>query len=141
MPEDIRWQQRFANYLRALGKLAEAVDLARERALSDLEQQGLIQGFEFTHELAWNVLKDFLEYQGIHNLIGSKDAVRSAFKNGLLENGDTWMTMILDRNRSLHTYNQEIAAEIAGRILAEYYPEFRKLAARFNTLLAAAEDR
>lgn len=141
MPEDIRWQQRFANYLRALGKLAEAVDLARERALSDLEQQGLIQGFEFTHELAWNVLKDFLEYQGIHNLIGSKDAVRSAFKNGLLENGDTWMTMILDRNRSSHTYNQEIAAEIAGRILAEYYPEFRKLAARFKALLAAAEDR
>lgn len=140
MPEDIRWKQRFDNYQRALARLTEAVELAHERKLSDLEEQGLIQGFAFTHELAWNVLKDFLEHQGVGTIIGSKGAVRSAFKNGLIENGDTWMTMIQDRNRSSHTYNPAVAREIAGRIVADYFPEFQKMAERFSTILAGSGD-
>jgi nucleotidyltransferase substrate binding protein (TIGR01987 family) len=84
MTEDIRWLRRFANYTRALQSLSDAVSLAGERPLSKLEQQGLIQAFEFTHELAWNVLKDYLEQQGIFGLIGSRDASRSAFQNGLI---------------------------------------------------------
>ncbi len=140
MSKDIRWKQRFENYQRALQKLAEAVELAEQRELSDLEKQGLIQGFEFTHELAWNVLKDFLQHQGIHNLIGSKDAVRSAFKNGLIDNGDVWMTMILDRNRSSHTYNIEIAEEIAERIVTEYFPKFKKMSERFTMILEESGD-
>jgi hypothetical protein len=60
MTEDIRWKQRLANYRKALKTLTDAVELSRQRPLSDLEKQGLIQGFEFTHELAWNVLKDYL---------------------------------------------------------------------------------
>ena len=59
--DDIRWIQRFDNYQRALDALQEAVELSQQRALSKLEQQGLIQGFEFTHELAWKTLKDFLD--------------------------------------------------------------------------------
>ncbi|HKK33739.1 MAG TPA: nucleotidyltransferase substrate binding protein [Desulfomicrobiaceae bacterium] len=140
MSEDIRWKQRFSNYLKALQQLTYAVELAEKRELTDLEKQGLIQGFEFTHELAWKVLKDFLENQGISNLIGSKDAVRSAFKNGLIENGDVWMTMILDRNRTSHTYDLEISEEIAARILANYYPEFQKMAKRFNILQEEREE-
>ncbi|MFO7816327.1 MAG: HI0074 family nucleotidyltransferase substrate-binding subunit [Desulfovibrionales bacterium] len=97
MSDDIRWEQRFENYKQAFSRLAEAVDLAHERELSDLEKLGLIQGFDFTHELAWNVLKDYLEHQEVSGIIGSKGAVRSAFKNGLIENGDIWMTMILDK--------------------------------------------
>jgi len=62
--------------------------LSHERALTELEQQGLIQGFEFTHELAWNVLKDYLDDQSVANLIASKDATRSALKVGLIEDGD-----------------------------------------------------
>ncbi len=92
--DDIRWKQRFSNYLRAYGNLAEAVELSRTRPLTKLEQQGLIQGFEFTHELAWNVLKDYLEEKGISGLIGSKDATRTAFKNGLIEDGDSWMNAV-----------------------------------------------
>ena len=76
MTEDIRWKQRFDNFSRALASLRKAVELSRERPLSELEQQGLIQGFEFTHELAWNVLKDYLEAKGISGLVGSRDAVR-----------------------------------------------------------------
>mgnify|MGYP000249319232 CR=1 FL=1 len=58
--EDIRWIQRFNNYRKALARLGEAVQLAEERELSDLEQQGLIQGFEFTFDLAWKTLQDYL---------------------------------------------------------------------------------
>ena len=86
--QDIRWKQRFDNYLQVFQTLVEAVELARTRELSKLEQQGLIQGFEFTHELAWNVLKDYLEEQGFVDIIGSKNAPRQAFKNGLLTDGD-----------------------------------------------------
>ena len=65
MTQDIRWKQRFSNYRKAFQNLVDAVELAHSRELSNLEQQGLIQSFEFTHELAWNVLKDYLEHQGI----------------------------------------------------------------------------
>ncbi|WP_430754834.1 nucleotidyltransferase substrate binding protein [Magnetovirga frankeli] len=65
MTMDIRWKQRFDNFQRALHQLTLAMALKAQRPLSDLEQQGLIQGFEFTHELAWNVLKDYLEMEGI----------------------------------------------------------------------------
>jgi nucleotidyltransferase substrate binding protein (TIGR01987 family) len=140
MTEDIRWQQRFDNYQRALARLAEAVELAEKRELSDLEEQGLIQAFEFTHELAWNVLKDYLEYQGVGQIIGSKGAVRSALANGLIENGETWMSMILDRNRSSHTYNLDIAREIAARVRDEYFPAFQRLAERFNAILSGTGE-
>ena len=59
---DIRWQQRLANYSKALEQLGSAVSTSRQRSLFDLEKQGLIQAFEFTHELAWNVMKDYLAH-------------------------------------------------------------------------------
>lgn len=84
-------------------QLKKGAALARQRQLSELEQQGLIQTFEFTHELAWNVLKDFLEWQGYVGIVGSKDASREAFKNDLIEDGETWMEMIKARNLTTHT--------------------------------------
>src|SRR6202044_849178 len=112
-----RWKQRFSNYINALQNLSEAKALSEERPLTKLEQQGLIQSFEFTHELAWNVLKDYLEDKGIVGLIGSKDATREAFKNGLLEQGEDWMDMIKARNQTSHTYNIAVAEKIARDIL------------------------
>ena len=135
MTHDIRWKQRFQNFERALEQLRRAVTLRRERPLSDLEEQGLIQGFEFTHELAWNLLKDFLEAQGIAGLIGSRDAIRTAFKNGLLEDGETWMEMIKARNLSSHTYQQDLAQRIATDILTRFYPAFVALEQRMRSLL------
>jgi len=140
MPEDIRWKQRFNNYLKALQTLTDAVKLAEERELSTLEAQGVIQSFEFTHELAWNVLKDYLEYQGVSDIVGSRGAVREAFKNGLLEDGETWMTMIKDRNLSFHTYDLERAQEIVERILEEYHPAFLKMAKKFNAFYEQSES-
>src|SRR5687768_12282090 len=126
MPQDpdVRWQQRLQSFRKAFGRLSEAAALAGERELSDLEQQGLIQAFEFTHELAWNALKDFLESRGTNHLYGSKDATRAAFAQGLIENGDAWMEMIDSRNQTSHTYNEETADEIAAAIVSSYVPEF-----------------
>lgn len=109
--------------------------LSAERPLSELEQQGLIQGFEFTHELAWNMLKDFLEAQGIAGLIGSRDAIRTAFKNGLLQEGETWMEMIKARNLSSHTYQLELANRLAAEILQRFYPAFVALEQKMQELV------
>src|ERR1017187_6307458 len=98
--QDIRWIQRFQNFKKAFHQLSDAASLANQRPLSELEQQGYIQAFEFTHELAWNVLKDYLEAQGFVNIIGSKGATREAFKNGLIADGEAWMEMIDSRNKS-----------------------------------------
>lgn len=131
---DVRWKQRFNNYSKAFQTLKEAVDLAKERDLSKLEQQGLIQSFEFTHELAWKVLKDYLADKGIAGLIGARDATREAFKNDLIEDGDAWMAMIADRNQTSHTYNPEIARAVVENILRLFYPAFGKMTKKFAAL-------
>ena len=131
MTQDIRWKQRFENFQRALKQLSLAMDLKAQRPLSDLEQQGLIQGFEFTHELAWNVLKDYLEMEGIQGLVGSRSTAREAFKRGLVMDGEVWMDMIEKRNLSSHTYNQTVALTIVEAIAVRYYPAFCELQQRF----------
>ena len=118
---DIRWQQRFANFKKALSQLTLAVLQNQQHPLSNLEKQGLVQAFEYTYELGWNTLKDYLAYQGIVDLIGSRDTIREAFSRGLIADGEGWMSMLVDRNRSSHTYNEEVADEIAADILTKHY--------------------
>ena len=134
--QDIRWIQRFQNYQKALAQLRQAVELSRQRALSSLEQQGLIQAFEYTHELAWNTLKDFLEARGTTGLFGSRDATRAAFALGLIEQGEIWMQMIQSRNQSTHTYNEDTAEQIATAISGAYVAEFARLQTRLEQLAA-----
>jgi nucleotidyltransferase substrate binding protein (TIGR01987 family) len=132
--QDVRWKQRFNNYIKALQNLTEAAALAKQRALSKLEQQGLIQSFEFTHELAWKVLKDYLEHQGVTGLTASRDSSREAFKVGLIEQGEEWMEMITARNLTSHTYNPEVAEKIVSDILERFYPAFTSMAKKFTAL-------
>ena len=132
--KDIRWKQRFDNYRRALQTLTEAVELSQQRPLSKLEQQGIIQGFEFTHELAWNVLKDYLEDQGYVSIVGSKNATRLAFKNNLISDGDVWMDMIKARNLSSHTYNVDLAENMTKDIVDRYYKAFCAMENHLSTL-------
>jgi nucleotidyltransferase substrate binding protein (TIGR01987 family) len=122
--KDIRWHQRLSNYEKALAQLNKAAALNEERKLSELEMQGLIQSFEFTHELAWNVMKDYFYYQGNNEIRGSRDATRQAFKYELISDGEIWMDMILSRNKTTHTYDEETAKEIAENILNEYVKPF-----------------
>jgi nucleotidyltransferase substrate binding protein (TIGR01987 family) len=82
MKKSIRWVERLENFKSALLQLQKAVTLAKAKPLSDLEKQGVIQAFEFTHELAWNVLKDYFEYQGTTSITGSRDASRTRRNNG-----------------------------------------------------------
>ncbi|MEI8140770.1 MAG: nucleotidyltransferase substrate binding protein [bacterium] len=135
--QDIRWEQRLANYSSALAQLAKAVSLAGQRPLSDLEQQGLIQAFEFTHELAWNVMKDYFAHQGNPSITGSRDAVRESLNKGLITGGEGWMEMIKSRNQSSHTYNQKVAEEIVGKIVAQYHSLFQDFLKRMQGLMAS----
>ncbi len=125
MDGDIRWKQRLANFKKAFAHLDEAVLLSRQRTLSDLERQGLIQAFEFTHEVAWNLMKDWFDFQGNSEISGSRDATREAFRMGIIQDGEIWMEMIKSRNQSSHTYNLETASEIATAIAERYWQAFR----------------
>jgi nucleotidyltransferase substrate binding protein (TIGR01987 family) len=131
---DVRWKQRFANFLKALSQLEKAVALAETRPLSELEEQGLIQSFEFTHELAWNVMKDYFEFQGIGSLTGPRDATQEAFQRGLIIEGDQWMEMIKSRNKTSHTYNQATAKDIAQKIQGQYFSQFHSFSKKMSEL-------
>lgn len=133
-PKDIRWELRFANYRKALAKLAQAVrvvgtanddsNLKSSDDLQEMIREGLIHRFEYTHQLAWNVMKDYAEYQGAIELGGSRDATREAFKMGIITNAEVWMDMIKSRNESSHTYNEATAEEIYRKVVNAYYPLF-----------------
>jgi nucleotidyltransferase substrate binding protein (TIGR01987 family) len=128
---DIRWMQRFNNYSKALDQLTKFIEKGE---LNELEKQGMIQAFEYTYELAWNMMKDYFEDQGETTIFGSRDAFRLAFKRGLIENGEAWMAMITSRTLTSHTYNEEIAEEIAADIATVYFQEFVALRSKFETL-------
>lgn len=121
MTEDIRWVQRLDNWTKALGQLSKFME--REE-LNDLEEQGLIQCFEYNHELAWKTQKDFLEAQGVTDLFGSKNVARQAFASGLINDGKVWMDMIESRNLTSHTYNEETTKKIVADIVDRYYAAF-----------------
>lgn len=137
---DVRWLQRLDNYGRALATLQRAVVIANNRALTELEEQGLIQAFEFTHELSWLLLKDFLADQGVSGISGSRDAVREAVVRELVTPGSeaTWMEMIRSRNLTNHTYNPALAQEIAELIVQRYAPALEELQ---STMLTRAAQR
>jgi nucleotidyltransferase substrate binding protein (TIGR01987 family) len=124
MIEDVRWQQRLQNFQHAKAALGRGVAVANERTLSELEQQGLIQAFEFTHELAWKVMKDYLAHQGNTDITGSRDATRAAFAANLLTDGEGWMDMIRSRNLTSHTYNLNVASDIARQVCERFWPAF-----------------
>lgn len=132
--KDIRWIQRFNNYKKAMSELKEAIELSRERTLTKLEELGLIHTFEYTHELALKTLKDFLEYKGNINIYGSKDVIKESFKLNLIVNGEVWMDMIKSKNKTSHTYNENIANEIVTAIINNYYDEFDKLQIKLNKI-------
>jgi nucleotidyltransferase substrate binding protein (TIGR01987 family) len=134
---DVRWKLCFENFKKALTQLDEADELSRQRPLSRLENQGLIKAFEFTYELAWNTLRDFLQFQGIPDLVGSRDTLREAFKLSLIKDSEGWTMMLNDRNRSSHTYNQTTADDIVEHIHGRYVTLFHQMSATIAAQLAA----
>ncbi len=130
--KDIRWQQRFANFEKAVAQLTEFIEKGE---LNKFEEQGLVKCFEYNHELAWNVMKDFLRDDGIKDIFGSKTATKQAFNKGLIDNGEVWMEMIESRNESVHTYNEETADKIAFKIINDYYSEIMEFYNKMKSLL------
>jgi nucleotidyltransferase substrate binding protein (TIGR01987 family) len=119
MEQDIRWKQRFANFEKAFLVFKSAVAI---QAPNDLEKEGTVQRFEFTHELAWKVMKDYLEYEGYKNIVGSRTATKEAFNKNLLSDGQEWMNMIESRNETVHTYRKEILETEYRKITVIYFP-------------------
>ncbi|MGA1133383.1 MAG: nucleotidyltransferase substrate binding protein [Prochlorotrichaceae cyanobacterium] len=128
---DVRWQQRFQNYQKALNQLRKFIEKGE---LNALEQQGLIKAFEYTYELAWKVMKDYYEDQGEIGIQGSRDAIRLAFQRGLIEAGDEWMMMIKSRVNSVHTYNQVLAEQVSQDIQNIYFSLFVKFEEKMQQL-------
>ena len=133
----IRWQQRFQNLERAFLQLQRGLAI---ECPSDIERQGIIQSFEFTFELAWNTLRDLLRSQGNESLLGSRDTLREAFRLELIQDGESWMLMIQDRNLTSHTYNRATADAIAANIQQHYLGCFQSLRTRLQIRLEQ-EDR
>jgi len=131
---DIRWLQRFENYKKALIQMTEAIELINARALSNIEKQGFIKAFEFTHELAWKVLKDFANYQGDSQIMGSRDATRYGFANQIIKDGETWMQMIVSRNKAVHSYDEQAITQLIGIIKQDYFELFKQLQVELEKL-------
>lgn len=133
MEQDIRWKQRFQSFSDALKHLRyAATEIANP---SDLEKEGTIQRFEFTHELAWKVMKDYLTYEGITGIVGSRSATREAFNKGIITDGQTWMDMIESRNKTVHTYIDEILEQEYALIVSKYYPLLESFCQKMYPLL------
>ena len=131
MNKDIRWKQRFSNFNKALIQLQKFID---KGDLSELEAQGLVKAFEYTYELAWNTIKDFLEFSGQSDIYGSRDAIRKGFQLGLITDGDGWMDMLKSRNQTSHTYNEDTARQINNAVVTRYYDLFIRLRTKFEQL-------
>jgi nucleotidyltransferase substrate binding protein (TIGR01987 family) len=129
--KDIRWEQRFSNFQKALDQLQKFIDKGN---LSILEKQGLVKAFEYTFELAWTTLKDFLEYKGQTDFFGPRDTIRKSFELGLISDGENWMDMLMSRNKTSHTYNEETANEICLAVANDYYPLFKQLRVKLENL-------
>ena len=127
---DIRWIQRFTNYQKALAQLTRFM---QKNELNEMEEQGLIQSFEYTFELAWKTLQDFLEEQGGYlDIKGPRPVLMRAFQDGYLTNGEKRMEMLKDRNRTVHSYDEDIAHQISKAIILDYYKLFIELNERLS---------
>lgn len=107
--------------------MEEDGSIEEDEFLDDIIKEGIIQRFEYTHELAWNVLKDFLKNAGNTQIFGSGDATRAAYAEGLIVQGEVWMDMIQSRNVSSHTYDETTADAIFLKIMHQYYIAFVQL--------------
>lgn len=123
MSKDIRWLQRFENFVKAFLFLEKA---ALRKEFDELQAAGLVQAFEFTFELAWKTLKDYLDFQGI--IVRSpREAIKEAFAAGLIEDGHLWVNMLDKRNELTHTYNDVQAKKAIDIICHQYYPGIRQV--------------
>ena len=122
--KDIRWRQRYENFLKAFNQLNQAI-MAFDK-LSDLEKEGLVQRFEYTFEIAWKTVKDFLESKGLTATF-PRDVIKEAFANQVIMDGEVWIEMLNSRNLMAHTYEEEIFNQVVESIHKKYFPAIKQL--------------
>ena len=124
-PQKPRWQYRFDNYKRAFCLLREAIELQQERELTDLEKEGIIQRFEYTWELAWKTLKDYLENEGVVlDKITPKAVLVASLEAKIITQHETWMQALDDRNKMNHVYSKVAFAQVINHIDTKYLSLF-----------------
>ena len=121
--KDIRWKQRFDNYRKALTFLTESLE---KKNLSDLEKAGIVQSFEFSFELAWKTMKDYLNEKGVE-AIYPREVIKQAFKNGMIADGEVWMDMLDSRNLMSHTYKDTDSEYVFNEIKTKYSKALNEL--------------
>lgn len=135
-----RWEQRLDSYHKALARLAEIVGASKKRALNEFERDGLVQRFEFTHELSWKLMKAYAEYQGFDGIGGSRDATRKAFEMSLISDGQSLMDMIKSRNETSRNYDGSMADDVVDSIINRFYPLLAEFYQKMNSLSALTPD-
>lgn len=134
-----RFEQRKNDYKNALTKLEEALSEDIKELSENTKQiiiDGVLHRFEFTFELAWKTMKDYLEYMGITEKTGSpRENIQAAFKQGIIEDGETWIAIMLSRNELSHLYDEQTSRKIYNDIKNKYLLEFKKLKEKFDQIL------
>jgi nucleotidyltransferase substrate binding protein (TIGR01987 family) len=127
--QDVRWEQRFQNYERALAALSRGL---QQREYNELERQGLIQAFEYCYELAWKTLQDIITERGFVDIAGPRPVLQKSFELGLISDGHAWMQMVKSRNATAHTYDEQKALEIIAIVRSQYHQLFVDLDKRLR---------
>jgi nucleotidyltransferase substrate binding protein (TIGR01987 family) len=127
----MNWKNKFHSFSNAFSRFEDAV-LEYGDKEEDYFKESIIKRFEFTHELAWKMIKDFLDEAGEKELFGSKNVTRKAVALELIEDVDTWLEMIETRNISVHAYRNLLLEEEFYDIRDRYYPLLKKLYVDFS---------
>lgn len=130
--QDIRWKQRFQNYEKAFNRLSRAIEIVRITPDDDLLQSGLVQTYEYTFELAWKTLKDYLEMEGFL-LRSPRETIRQGFQSGYITNAEDWLQALADRNLTVHIYDDEIIARVLKDIYERYFFILQEFYNNFKT--------
>ena len=134
--QDIRWLQRYANYHKACQRLISVIESGvKVEDLSELEQEGIVQRFEYTFELSWKVMQDLLTYKGYEFMSGPNGTMKMAFEDGLISDHDGWRQMAKSLNTLSHVYDEEEAMAIVRLIFSQYAPLLKALDEKLSQFL------
>ena len=131
--QDVRWEQRFQNFTKSMHYLENALQIQNPDIV---QKAGIIQFFEMSFELAWNMVKDYLQEQGFIDIKSPRGAIKKAFEIGIIENGHHWMDLLLDRrNLTGNTYDEQKATDMEQLIQNKYFPLLKELLLSFKLKL------
>lgn len=126
MKQDIRWKQRFQNLQKARARFLEALEGIAKEPENHLYQIALIGAFQFTFELAWKTIKDFLVHNGVEVSL-PREVLKQAFHHKVIQDGQVWIEMLEDRNLMAHVYQEPAARQAGDSIRKRYAPAIQQV--------------